>query len=529
MKLLARSAVAAVLLTLVAGCDARPAEPTPPPTDSVKSDVPPPLVPAMALPENAVDDAVAKLDGLADDLMKKSGIPGMAVAVVHGGKTVYAKGFGVKNATASDDAKNRVDADTVFQLASVSKPVTASVVAHQVGANAITWDTPIVSKLPWFALSDPAVTQMVTVGDMLSHRSGLPDHAGDQLEDLGYDRRAVLDRLRQLPLDPFRISYAYTNFGFTAGAEAVATSAGKPWEDLADEAVFKPLGMASTSFRFADYEARGDRAVGHIHVDGKYEPSYVRDADAEGPAGGASSSINDMTRWLAMVLANGSHDGKQVIDAKALLPALTPQVVSSPASEPAMRSGFYGYGFNVGATSAARMELSHSGAFELGASTNILILPSADVAIVALTNATPAGVPETLTAEFADLVQFGEIREDWYGLYNKIFVGMEKPMGSLVGVQPPANPAPAAPPASYLGTYNNDYWGPATVTDENGTLTLALGPKMKVPLTHWDGNTFTFAFVTENAPPGTISKATFDGPKLTLEYYDELGKGTFIK
>ena len=55
--------------------------------------------------------------------------------------------------------------------------------------NAIGWDTPIVSKLPWFALSDPAVTQMVTVGDMLSHRSGLPDHAGDMLEDLGYDRR----------------------------------------------------------------------------------------------------------------------------------------------------------------------------------------------------------------------------------------------------------------------------------------------------------------------------------------------------
>ena len=51
----------------------------------------------MALRENAVEDAVAKLDGIADDLMKKSGIPGMAVAVVHGGKTVYAKGFGVKD------------------------------------------------------------------------------------------------------------------------------------------------------------------------------------------------------------------------------------------------------------------------------------------------------------------------------------------------------------------------------------------------------------------------------------------------
>ena len=56
----------------------------------------------MPLPDNAVDNAVAKLDGLVDDLMKKSGIPGMAVAVVHGGKTVYAKGFGVKDVRSGD-------------------------------------------------------------------------------------------------------------------------------------------------------------------------------------------------------------------------------------------------------------------------------------------------------------------------------------------------------------------------------------------------------------------------------------------
>src|SRR4029453_3421551 len=210
--------------------------------------------------------------------------------------------------------------------------------------------------------------------------------------------------------------------------------------------------------------ARPDRAVGHIHVDGRYEPLYVRDADPEAPAGGASSSVNDMTRWLAMVLANGSHEGKQVVDSKALLPALTPQIVSSRATEPAMRSGFYGFGFNVSPTSAARMELSHSGGFQLGAGTNLVILPSADVAIVALTNATPSGVPEALTAQFADLVQFGEVREDWYKLYGDIFKQREQPTGSLVGQKPPASPAPAAPLASYVGTYHNDYSGPATIT-----------------------------------------------------------------
>ena len=138
-------------------------------------------------------------------------------------------------------------------------------------------------------------------------------------------------------------------------------------------------------------------------------------------------------------------------------------------------------------------------------------------------------MPESLTAEFADLVQFGEVREDWYKLYNRLFEPMEQPVGSLVGQQPPANPAPAAPLASYVGTYNNDYWGPARVSEKDGRLQLELGPKLNVPLTHWDGNVFTYEWVSENSPPGTISKATFDGNKLTLEYYDDIGKGTFTR
>lgn len=473
----------------------------------------------MPLPDDAVDKAVGELDRIADELLQTSGVPGLAVAVVHKGKTVYAKGFGVRDVRTEEP----VDPDTVFQLASLSKPVSATVAARQVGERIIGWDTRIVDELPWFALFDPTVTGMLTVGDLFSHRSGLPDHAGDQLEDIGYDRRAVLDRLRQLPLKPFRISYAYTNFGLTAGAEAVAAAAGKPWEQLAQDSLFGPMGMTSTSYRFADYEARPNRAVGHIRVgEGDYQPLHVREPDAQAPAGGVSSSVNDMTRWMAMVLAEGKHGDGQLIDRQALLPALTPQIVSSPGSEPAMRSGFYGYGFNVGTTSAARTELSHSGAFELGAGTNVLMLPSAEVGIIALTNGTMSGVPEALTAQFADLVQFGEVREPWYELYSSQLLPMSDPVGSLVGVQQPADPAPAQPLPSYVGTYRNDFWGPAVVSERAGKLVLGLGPRGDtVDLVHWDGNVFTFTFVAENAPPGTISKATFDGPRLTLEYYDD--------
>ena len=523
MTALARIAACVALVASAAACS-EPSAPGPaaqPPLDRS-----PALAPATPLARNAVADAVAKLDGIATELMTASGIPGMAVAVVHEGKTLYAKGFGVRDIRTGQP----VDTDTVFQLASLSKPLAATVVAQQVGIGAIGWDTPVVERLPWFALSDPAVSRMVTVGDFFAHRSGLPDHAGDVLEDLGYDRATVLERMRLLPLDPFRTTYAYTNFGLTAAAEAVAASSGRSWEDLSAEVLYRPLGMASTSSRFDDFESRPNRAVGHVKVDRSYEPRYTRDPDAQSPAGGVSASVTDMTHWLTMMLSEGSYNGSSVVDPKALLPALTPQMVSNPADEPAMRSGFYGYGFNITTSPAGRVHLSHSGAFELGAATNMVIIPAADVAIVALTNASPSGIPETLTAEFADLVEFSEVRSDWRRLYADAFAAMGQPFGELAGKQPPVGPVPARALAAYTGTYSNDYWGPATVTEKDGGLMLSLGPRPDTyPLRHWDADTFTMSFVSENFPPRGVSTVTFAGDTMTVEFLDADGMGSFTR
>ena len=525
-----RIGIAAVAAAaLVGGCTSTTSDTestTTSPTAAPSEELSPPQVPGVPLPGDAVDNAVAKLDGIAEELMSDSGIPGMAVAVVHGGDVVYTKGFGVREAGTDE----RVDADTVFQLASVSKSLASTVVAHQVGTGSVSWDTPVASKLPTFALGDPYVTQTVTVGDLFAHRSGLPDHAGDKLEDLGYDRAQVLEKLRYEPLDPFRISYAYTNFGLTAAAEAVATAAGVEWAQLSQDVLYSPLGMTTASSRYSDFQARADRAVGHMLVNGEYVAQAVRDPDAQSPAGGASGSVNDMAKWLTMVLGDGDYQGQQIASADALLPAWIPQIVSNPPHSPDARPGFYGYGFNVSTTPAGRQSISHSGAFALGAATNFVVIPSADVAIVALTNAAPIGVPETLTAEFSDLVQFGEVREDWRNLYKQAFVSMDQPVGELTGKTAPTDPAPAQPLASYAGTYANDYWGPATVTERDGILVLALGPGGQTfELRHWDGDTFVFDLSDENAPPGTMSQAEFDGNSLTLEYFDDNGLGRFTK
>jgi len=148
------------------------------PPNPIDPSVPPPQATTNVVPAAQIDTAIARLNDLARDMLDKTHIPGLAISVVRDGKTAYAAGFGVRRAGNTD----AVDADTVFQLASLSKSVGATVVAHQVAAGAVRWDTPIVRHLRWFSLDDGWVTRHVTIADLYAHRSGLPDHAGDDLE-----------------------------------------------------------------------------------------------------------------------------------------------------------------------------------------------------------------------------------------------------------------------------------------------------------------------------------------------------------
>ena len=214
-----------------------------------------------------VKRALDQLDGQVRAQMRRTGVPGVAVAVVHEGRLVYAQGMGVRRLGSS----LAVDADTVFQLASVSKSVGATVVAQQVGQRRVSWDTRVQQGLPWWTLEDADAAQRITVGDMYAHRSGLPGQAGDALEELGYSQRQILERLRYLPLRPVGTQYAYSNFGLTTGAEAVAAIAGQSWAALSQQAVYGPLGMTQTSSLFADFEARANRAAGHLRVNGVWQ------------------------------------------------------------------------------------------------------------------------------------------------------------------------------------------------------------------------------------------------------------------
>ena len=487
-----------------------------------------------AVPRQRVEAALPQLQQLAEAARQRTGIPGMAIAVVYEDEVIYLEGFGVRE----EGRPDAVDPDTVFQLASLSKPIAATVVAALVGDGVVGWDDPIIRHDPGFEMHDAWVTRQVTLRDMLAHRSGLPDHAGDTLEDIGYDRAQILYRLRfQKPDSSFRSHYAYTNFGFTEAAIAAAMASGRSWADVSAELLYRPLGMHRTSSRFADFTAAPNRASGHVQVAGKWVAKYTRNADAQSPAGGASSSAQDMAMWLRLQLGGGRFAGKQIVAAEPLDETHRPQIVRTPPKNPAVdHAGFYGLGWNIDYDAEGRVHWGHSGGFDLGAATSVSFLPAQRLGIVALTNAQPIGVPEAVSRSFFDIVLTGKVEKDWLALYGQLMAATLAPAyGTAVDyTKPPAQPSPALPASVYAGTYRNDLYGPVVIATGDAGLVLELGPaRQPYPMQHFDRDVFTYQPAGENAAgPSGVSftiGADQQARAVTIENLDTHGQGAFVR
>jgi len=488
--------------------------------------------PKVQLPPGRIQAAIKELEKLANQTLEGTGVPGIAIAVVHQDQVIFKQGFGVREAGKPD----RIDADTVFQVASMSKPLTTTVLALLVGEGAIGWDDRVIDHDPGFRMFDPATTRELRLRDLLCHRSGLPDHAGDLLEDYGYDQAEILRRLRFLPPDSsFRTQFAYTNFGFTEAGVASAKACGEAWEELAAKKLFRPLGMNSSSFRFADYAQAKNRALLHVREDGKWIAKNTRQPDAQAPAGGASSTLNDLILWMRLLVNEGKWDGKELIAAAALADTHTPQIVTGFNSQDGRLSS-YGLGWLVSIERGGRAFWKHSGAFSLGMRTEIAILPTEELAIVVLSNAGPTGVPEGLVESFFDLAIYGKPQRDWVEFANRMFdeetkreLGAERSYS-----QPPADPTPALKLSAYAGKYANDFFGPIEIVEKEGSLVLRIGPKpMEFPLQHWDRDAFTYQ------PTGEMSggrgglrfaiEPTGPADSVLIENLNVYGQGTFSR
>ena len=487
---------------------------------------------AADITADSVKAALPRLEEIVNDAMEQTEVPGVAVAVVVGEEVVYLKGFGVRKV--GEDAA--VDPDTVFQIASVSKPLATTAIASVVGTGEVNWDSRIADLDPAFQLMEPWVTNQVAIRDLLSHRSGMPDHAGDLLEDLGYDREEIFYRLRFLkPSSSFRSRYAYTNFPFSEAGVATAKTLNTTWEDLIVARVFEPLGMTASSARHADYLAAENRAAIHAIENGEARARYDRDPDGQAPAGGVSSSARDLSKWLTLLINRGSFEGRQIIDGDALGETFRPQITSGTSHEDG-RAEFYGLGWIVNYDTNGLIRLSHSGAFFTGARSVVSFLPGEEVGIIVLANAFPTGLPEAVTNSFFDILLQGEPRREWLPLFEGLFQQMLDAEAGYDFSTPPDTGSPGLSALAYAGQYANAYFGDLQIVEDSGGLAIRLGNGLgPFPLTHWDRDVFKFTFLTHGDDGERTVGVTFtvpDGTRasaVTLDFLDAHETGTFVR
>jgi len=339
---------------------------------------------------------VAAIESMAQQLTYGERVPGMAVAIVQGGRVLSARGYGVTDV----NNPQQVDAHTVFRLASLSKAFAGTMAGLLVNDGTLRWDSKVTDYVPGFQLATPEATGRLTVADVLSHRVGLPYNAYDRDIEANADYYTLTRKLASAPLkcEPGDC-YAYQNVAFSLIGDVVYAASGSFYEQAVERRLFKPLGMNDASLGLAGIQASPRWARPHVRsrngwVSLSPKPTYYRVA----PAAGVNASASDMAQWL---LAHTGH--RPDVLSAPLLATLHAPLVNTPGE---MRSGWrrerldsagYALGWRV-FDYAGHTVVFHAGAVQ-GYRGLVALLPERDLGIAVLWNgesSVPSGLMPTI-------------------------------------------------------------------------------------------------------------------------------------
>jgi CubicO group peptidase (beta-lactamase class C family) len=398
-------------------------------------------------------------------------VPGVAVAVVHEGKVVLLKGYGVRRL--GDSAP--VDENTIFQLASNTKSFTAAALGTQVDAGKISWDDTVVRHLPGFALKDPYPSYYATIRDLLAHRTGLPSFRGDLLGNLGYSRDEILSRVRFIvPDHSFREQAAYSNIGFFIAGQVLGKVAGAPWEEVVRQRLVVPLGMSRSGFS----EKLKDKNVAEAHaiVAGKLKVIPWDKDVALGAAGSMTSTASDMVHWMRMQLSGGTYKGHQILRPETVQEMHLPSMVDRPGfSElpPINLDSGFSYGLGWGSYCyQGHMVVEKGGALD-GVRTIVMLVPDQKLGVTVLANLNLTVLPEAIRAYVLEQY-LGKSGSD---LQKEIHQRAAKLQEMLKQAAEPKTQAPHSRPlAAYAGLFKNELYGNFTVVQDGKNLLIKAGP-----------------------------------------------------
>ena len=399
--------------------------------------------------------------GFVDRLMAEWHVPGAALGVVKDGKIIYLLGFGYR------DLENKLKADekTLFCIGSCTKAFTSLAAALLVDEGKLDWDKPVIEYVPEFRLYDEYATTHATIRDFLCHRTGVASH--DELwKKSPFSREELFRRLRYLPpRGEFRNTYEYSNLMSMAAGYILGRINNSTWEQLVESRILSPLGMKRVKFSIG--QAEPDANFAHPYgFDGTgFHRCWYHVMDEIAPAGGITTCVEDMCRWLLLHLNQGKYGENTLVSEKNIKETHQPHVIrwsDGPEREP---FGAYCLGWLYSLYYGQR-SLFHDGGTR-GYQAVVQLLPEKKLGLVFLSNAYDHYVDyiviNTLIERFLGLKEL-----DWNAKYKQEMEQSneeKKPEAAL-----PKWTVPGELLEKLAGVYEHPGYGTAAVAMKNGKL-----------------------------------------------------------
>jgi CubicO group peptidase (beta-lactamase class C family) len=474
----------------------------------------------LATALSAQNPDAAAIDAISRAAMDAWKIPGLAIAVVKDDRVIVAKGYGVRELGGA-----AVTPDTLFQLASTSKAFTTTAMAMLVDEKKMKWDDPVRQHVDYFHLADPCADSLVTVRDIVSHRSGLSSH--DELWDYGpWSREEILRRVSSVELSrPIRSAYQYNNIMFMAATEVVASAGKTPFEQFVRARIFEPLGMKNTVVSESEW-ARAEHATSYDLVKGTLSARTTEPYAALGGAGSIKSSARDMAQWLRFQLGDGVIDGKRLVSEAALRETRSPQVVvpmgdSAREDNPESNILTYGLGWRV-QDYRGDLLVFHTGSLN-GFRAQVALLPKRGAGVVVLSSLAQGYAGAAIRNSILDLLLNSGGRRDWNAHYASIVKktddkAAQNRQASLAKRRTDTKPSRELP--AYAGTYNSTAYGTATIANDGNGLVLKW-QRLTLPLTHWTFDTFSAINDFEELDERVVFTLNADGDVASMKVFGE--------
>jgi CubicO group peptidase (beta-lactamase class C family) len=388
---------------------------------------------------------ISALQARLDQLREQHEVPAASVAVLRA-EEVDAAASGVLNLATGVEAT----ADSLFQIGSITKVWTATLVMQLVDEGRIELDAPVRRYLPSFRVADEAVSGAVTIRHLLTHTSGID---GDHFADTGRGDGALeryVETCAGLPqVHPLGATMSYCNTGYTVLGRVLEVVTDTVWDDLLRLRLVEPLELTHTVTLPEDV-LRFRAAIGHIQPPGQElrpAPAWGLPRTA-GPAGAICSTATELLAFAGLHLRDGlGHDGKRLLSEEAARAMRTPQV-EVPTGGIGESEAHWGLGWSV-YTWSGRAVVGHDGG-TIGQAAFLRVVPDSGAAVALLTNG-----------------------GDAYGLFHDLCGEL---LAEVAGVELPAEPVPPASPIAvdatgYIGRYERA-GASIEVASKNGGLVL---------------------------------------------------------